>query len=466
MKIRFCGAAKQVTGSSHLITLDNGYTILLDCGMFQSKNADQENLKWYFKPGEIDVMVLSHAHIDHCGRVPKLSKDGFQGNIYCTPATRDLAAIMMMDSAKIQESDAEYQSKKLNKHNNTTHQVVQPLYTMKDAGRVMKQFVSFGYDRWFPINDQVDVLFRDAGHILGSASVTLRIKENNKITMLGFTGDIGRPARPILNDPIPMMAVDYLITESTYGDSLHQSTPEDENKFIEIIKQTCVDRRGKLIIPAFSVGRTQEIVYMLDKASNKNLLPKIPVYVDSPLAVNATDVFTSHPECFDSELHEYMMVDKNPFGFNGLTYIRSVDESKALNGNPDPMIIIASSGMANAGRIQHHLANNIEDPKNTVLIVGYCSPDTPGGMLRNGIDHIKFFGEVKQVRANIQIMDSFSAHGDQNEMSQFLKNQAGSAQKTFLVHGDEDVLPVWQNHLVGLGFKNVSIPSPGEEVVL
>ncbi len=466
MKVRFCGAAKEVTGSSHLIILDNGSKILLDCGMFQGENNDDLNRQWLFKPSEIDAVVLSHAHIDHCGRLPKLAKDGFEGNIYCTPATRDLATIMLMDSAKIQENDAEFETKRNNRDGQGRGTAIQPLYSIKDAGRVMRQFVSFNYNRWFRIHDNVEVLFRDAGHILGSASVTMRIREGKKISMLGFTADIGRPARPILKDPDPMLPVDYLISESTYGDRLHEGIPGSDDRFLDIIRDTCIRKKGKLIIPAFSVGRTQEIVYMLDQAANAKKLPPIKVYVDSPLAVNATNVFQAHPECFDHDLHEYMLFDKNPFGFNGLNYIKTVDESKQLNYHNEPCIIISSSGMANAGRVKHHLANNIESPKNTILIVGYCSPNTPGGMLRNGVDVIKLFGEVKQVKANVEIMDSFSAHGDQSEMFNFLKNQIPTAQKTFLVHGDEKVLPEWKHFLTDQGFQNITVPSLGQELDL
>ncbi|MEO7174908.1 MAG: MBL fold metallo-hydrolase, partial [Saprospiraceae bacterium] len=386
MQLKFCGADREVTGSCHLLTLDDGFTILLDCGLYQGHvdSMDKFNETWLFDPVKIDCVVLSHAHIDHCGRLPRLVKDGFKGPIYSTHGTRSLCAILLLDSAKIQELDAQYELKRIQKKK-LQEPVPTPLYTSHDVTATMDRFISFGYERWISLRPGVDVLFRDAGHILGSASVVVRINENGKETLVGFTGDIGRPARPILRDPIPMMPVDYLICESTYGDRLHPAAPEETEKLLSIIHHTCVEKKGKLIIPAFSVGRTQELVYMLDKASTAGILPPIPVFVDSPLAVSATQVYGSHPECFDNELNEYLLTDPNPFGFNNLTYIRDVEDSKQLNFLNGPCIIISASGMMNAGRVRHHLANNIEDPNATFLIVGYCAPDTPGGMLKAGI---------------------------------------------------------------------------------
>lgn len=467
MKIQFCGAARNVTGSCHLITLDDGFKILLDCGLFQggTKNLYEENSNWYFKPSEIDVLILSHAHIDHTGRVPKLVNDGFNGDIYCTHATRSLCAIMLLDSAKIQERDAEYFNRRQKKKKKKKQKDLrQPLYFSKDIPKTMSNFIGCGYERWVRINEDVEFCFTDAGHILGSASVTLKIKEDGKEKIIGFTGDIGRPERPILRDPKPMIPVNYLICESTYGDKEHESGPEQSEALLEIIKETCLNKKGKLIIPAFSVGRTQEIVFMLDKMENAGLLPKIPVYVDSPLSVNATTVFGSHPECYDNELNEYLLIDPNPFGFNDLNYIRSVSGSKALNDSQEPAIIISSSGMMNAGRIQHHMFNNIEDPKNTFLIVGYCTPDTPGGMLRNGVEALKLFGEWKIVKADIKIMDSFSAHGDRKEMYNFIKNQKKSVKKLFLVHGEYDTQIKFKSYLEDKGFSNIVIPDIDDKV--
>lgn len=467
MHIKFCGAARVVTGSAHLIILDSGYTILMDCGLYQGNDRDMENFnrRWYFDPKQIDCVILSHAHIDHSGRLPRLVKDGFKGEIYATHATRSLCSIMLLDSARIQERDAEYYNKKLKKKKKSKKPLRKPLYKAEHVQQTMRNFIAMPYDHWFRIHPQVEVQYRDAGHILGSANVTLRIKEHGQEILLGFTGDIGRPDRPILRDPVPMPEVDFMLCESTYGDREHESKPEEIDRLLEIIKQTCLRKNGKLIIPAFSVGRTQEIVYLLDQMESSKQLPRIPVYVDSPLAVNATQVFGAHPECYDNDLNEYMLVDENPFGFNNLIYIRNVEVSKQLNTSSEPCIIISSSGMMNAGRVRHHLANNISNPRNTFLIVGYCSPDTPGGMLMNGIEEIKLFGEKRPVRAQIERMDSFSAHADRLEMVDFLRNQR-RLKKLFLVHGEYETQVEFRSLLEKYGHRDTEIPTLGQSFTL
>ena len=475
MDIKFCGAAGHVTGSSHLITLENGYKILLDCGLYQGREESMSsfNTSWYFEPSEVDLMILSHAHIDHCGRIPKLVHDGFQGDILSTHATRSLCAIMLLDSAKIQERDAEYynkrqlkkKKKKKNKKSKKAITLREPLYRSEDVPPAMDLFVGVGYNRWYRVNENVEVLFKDAGHILGSANVTLRVNDGGKEVMFGFTGDIGRPDRPILRNPQQMPEVDFMLCESTYGDKDHAAKPAEEERFLEIIRRTCVEKKGKLIIPAFSVGRTQEIVYMLDQMETAGMLPKIPVYVDSPLAVNATQVFGAHPECYDNNLNEYLLIDDNPFGFNKLTYVREVAISKSLNATSDPCIIISASGMMNAGRIRHHIFNNIDREKNTLLIVGYCSPDTLGGILRQGTEKVKLFGEWKVVNMEIEIMDSFSAHADRGEMVDFLSNQK-KLKELFLVHGVPEKQKNFKKLLVKSGFKKVRIPTLGQEFKL
>lgn len=463
MTVQFCGAAREVTGSSHLITLSDGYKILLDCGLYQgySNNMKNFNETFLFKPEEINCLILSHAHIDHSGRIPKLVKDGFSGCIHSTHATRSLCAIMLLDSAMIQTRDAQYFNKRMKKKGKK-FTPKDPLYTSENVGQTMRQFVSYAYDRWFEIHKGVEVLFRDAGHILGSASVTLKIKENGRTRMIGFTGDIGRPNRPILRDPMPMPEVEYLISESTYGDKDHIAGPSEMERFLKVIQDTCVEKKGKLLIPAFSVGRTQEIVYMLDQLETAGKLPHIPVYVDSPLAVNATTIFGAHPECFDNQLNEYMLVDDNPFGFNALTYVKAVEISKQLNHSTEPCIIISASGMMNAGRVKHHLYNSIDNKKNTILIVGYCSPNTPGGKLRAGATELRLFGDVKPVNADIEIMDSFSAHADRNEILDFIHNQRGHLKKLFLVHGVLDRQESFKEMLDENGFRQVEIPELGQ----
>ena len=469
MQVKFCGAARMVTGSAHLLTLDNGFTILLDCGLAQGKGRHiwDINNSWHFDPKTVDCMVLSHAHIDHSGRIPQLVKEGFSGTIHSTHATRSLCTIMLLDSAKIQERDVQWYNERIrSKRKKKNSQFRVPLYTSADVAPAMELFEGHAYNKWFHISEDVEVCFRDQGHILGSASVTLRIeKEGGGYEYVGFTGDIGRPDRPILRDPVQMPEVDYLICESTYGDKEHESSPEQSQTFLDIVKEACCEKKGKLIIPAFSIGRTQEIVYMLDKLESAGMLPPIPVYVDSPLAVNATHIYGTHPECYDDRLHEYMLEDPNPFGFNTLHYIRDVAGSKALNASTDPAIIISSSGMMNAGRVRHHLYNNVDDPNATFLIVGYCSPDTAGGMLKQGIDELKIFGDMKQVRATIKTMDSFSAHGDRKEMLEFISNQKRIKQ-LFLVHGEYDTQEAFAKYLNENGYEEVIVPDMGEEIEL
>lgn len=467
MKIKFCGAAQTVTGSAHLITLLDDTKILLDCGLNQGrgKHVWDFNNRWDFDPSDVDIVVLSHAHIDHTGRLPQLVQDGFEGEVHCTHATKSLCSIMLQDSAYIQEKDVEYYNRKLLKKKKGG-QLRVPLYTPSCVPKTMNLFTTHGYNKWFKIHPMVEVRFQDAGHILGSASVSMRIKEGKQYIHFGFTGDIGRPERPILRDPLPMPDMDYLICESTYGDKTHESYPEQSNRFLDIIKDTCVRKKGKLIIPAFSVGRTQEIVYMLDKLESSGRLPKIPVYVDSPLAVDATSVYLAHPECYDEKLNEYLQKDDNPFGFKLLTYVKSVTDSKALNETKEPMIIISSAGMMNAGRVKHHLYNNIQNPKNTFLIVGYCSPETPGGQLRNGNKQITIFGDKLDVKANIKMMDSFSAHGDKKEMVDFIENQKDNCKKIFLVHGELDTQQKFKQYLEQKDFNEVVIPELGQEFEL
>lgn len=462
MKIAFHGADRTVTGSKHLLKLENGKRILLDCGMFQGrgKETDELNRDFGFNPREVDCMILSHAHIDHSGLIPRLVKQGFKGPIYCTPATYDLCTIMLLDSAHIQEDDAYYLNLKLG---DRLKRPIEPLYTINDVPPSLELFVPVKYNTKFNVYDDVELLFTDSGHILGAAAVNLTVTENGQKTHITFTGDIGRYNNRILKQPAPFPQADYIITESTYGDRIHPPMEEVDEVLLQVVLETCVNKKGKLLIPAFSVGRTQEIVNVLDTLNFKGLLPNIKVYVDSPLSTNATEIVGKHTECFNQQFLDNMKKDPTPFGFNNLHYIKDVNESKALNNHKEPCIIISASGMAEAGRIKHHIKNNIEDPRNTILLVGWCTPSSLGGRLKDGAEKVKIFGEELDVNADVISLEPFSAHGDYQEMLRYLSCQDPSKVKgVFLVHGDEDVMPKWRNRLADKGFRHIEIPEKGE----
>jgi len=465
MKLTFCGADRTVTGSKHLIELDNGKKLLLDCGLYQGRraNADRLNREFLFDPTKIDAVLLSHAHIDHSGLLPKLWKDGFRGCIYATHATQSLCGLMLRDSAHIQEKDVYFVNKL---HRRRGKPPVEPLYTMEDAEGVMQHFVGVSYGHSFHPMEGVCVVYRDAGHILGSASMTLTIKEKGRTVTLGFTGDLGNPNRPILRDPQKMDDCDYLITESTYGGKTHEPASRTKERLAEVIGRTSA-RGGKVIIPAFAVGRTQEIVYALDQLWNEDHLPDIPIYVDSPLAVNATSVYQSHPECYDRELCKYILTDPNPFGFERLTYIRDVEDSKALNGSRVPMVIISASGMCEAGRILHHLRNNIGDDRNTVLIVGYCAEHTLCHRIAKKLPWVRIFGEEHTLRANVEVMHSLSAHADEPGLLDFIgKLDRGRLKRIFMVHGAPKRQAAFEQALMREGYTNISLPDYGDSVAL
>lgn len=466
MKIGFYGAAKEVTGSKHKITLKSGTSFLLDCGLFQG-NGD-EVFKWNktfgFNPQELEFMILSHAHIDHSGLIPKLVKEGFRGKIYCTPATKDLVETMLMDSASIQESDVRHVNKRRQSQDLPP---IEPLYTKEDAEYSFNFLRSVEYDEVFKISNEVSVQFIDNGHILGSASVNLKIKDGDKTGTLTFTGDIGRYNNRILKSPKEFPQADYILTESTYGDKLHDPDPNLKDKLNEIVKEACVKNKGKLIIPAFSVGRTQELLSALNDLQVENKLPRIKVYVDSPLSEKATEIVYEHPECYNDRMRAFMEKDPDPFGFKGLSFIQSREESQNLNDNNEPMIIISASGMAEAGRVKHHILHNIRNPKHTILFVGYCSPYSLGGRLINGAEEVRIFGEFYPVKAQIKKLNGFSAHGDFKEMLRFLSCQdASKVKRTFLVHGEPHVMDTFKTHLYVAGFKDCYIPDYKEEVEL
>ncbi len=464
MKIKFAGAAGEVTGSKHLITFNNK-KILLDCGMFQGrrKDADEKNRNLLFDPKELDVVILSHAHIDHSGDLPILIKQGYKGPIYSTHATRDLCNYMLCDSAYIQEREVEYLKKK--KKYKESGQVPEPLYTIEDAEKTLNLFHAVNYEQSFIVEEGVVASFYDAGHILGSALTHLIFydKKTKKHLRLCFTGDLGRRGLPILRNPQAIPATDILISECTYGNRLHASINTVNEDLAVVVNEVC-KKGGKLIIPAFALERAQEVVYHLNVCTKKGLIPEIPIYVDSPLAGNLTEVFRAHPECFDTKVFdEFIQHGNNPFGFGKLKYTRSVEESKALNDKPGPMVIISASGMCEHGRILHHLKNNVEDDKNTVLIVGYQADHTLGRKLVEGQKQVNIFGDSYKVRAGVYVMDAFSGHADRSDLLDYI-GKIEDVKKIFLVHGEQTQLHAFTDALGTNGFNDVHVPFYGEEV--
>ena len=466
MKIAFHGAARTVTGSKHLLTLANGKKYLLDCGMYQGmgKETDDLNRDFGFNPAEVDHMILSHAHIDHCGLIPKLIKDGYNGKVYATPATKDLATILMRDSAGIQENDLKYVNKTRAAQGKS---YISPLYVMADAERAAQSFVIVDYGKWQTIDENVQFMYLDAGHIVGSATVHLKIKENGKETHLTFSGDVGRYRDVILKSPQDFPQADYIIMESTYGNKLHEEVTGTIEALLDWIKRTCLEKGGKLIIPAFSVGRTQEILYSLNQLENEHRLPDIPYYVDSPLSLEATKIMESYTEDFNPRVQKVLKSDQDPFNFKGLKFVKTVEESKSLNYRKDPMVIISASGMAEAGRVKHHISNNIENSRNSILMTGYCEPNSLGGRLKLHPKEVGIFGQIHEVHAEIGEIKSMSAHGDYEDLCQWLACQdPRQVKKLFLVHGDYDVQLDFKTRLISKGFLDVEIPARHTEVGL
>ena len=467
MKLTFWGAARTVTGSKHILTTDKGLQILLDCGMFQGlgKETISLNNHWGFDPRTIDYILLSHAHIDHSGLLPKLVKDGFKGRIFATSATIDLCSIMLLDSARIQESDLKYINKRKIRKN---EKLVEPIYDEEDVKKTLSLMVEMPLNGRFTIDDEVTVETTENGHILGSVALHLYLtRTDGRVTVLTFTGDIGRRDDAILKGPMAFPQSDYIICESTYGDRMHDPQDDVEHHLLRIVRETCVEKQGKIIIPAFSIDRTQEIVYALDRLAFTGKLPKIDVFVDSPLSVKATRVMSKHREYFNSDILEYITRDGDPFGFPNLHYIESAEESKKINSLKKPCVIISASGMAEAGRIKHHLRNNIEDPNNTVLLVGYATPLSLAGRIKAGDPEVMIFGDMFKVNARVESMENFSAHGDMKEMLDYLSCQdAKAVTRMFLVHGEYPTQLAWADTLKLQGFRNTVIPVQGESFII
>ncbi len=464
MKLKFCGAAGTTTGSQHLIEV-NGSRILLDCGLYQGsrKHAYEVNCCFpHFDPATLDAVILSHAHIDHSGNLPNLVKKGFTGNIYSTDATRDLCQIMLADSARIQESDTAW----LNKHRkNDGLPPVEPLYNEQDAERCLRQFVSVSYERPLPVADGVKVSFIDAGHILGSAQVLLEIddREDGRHKRFLFSGDVGRGGNEVLRDPVPVQDVDFLLMESTYGGREHLAPPGMSEHFGKIIREAA-GRGGRILIPAFAVERTQQVLYVLHDLFEKGEIPELKVYVDSPLAVSATEIYRLHPAAFNEEVYQSLFERQNPFGFENLTLVRSVKGSKALNDIEGVAIIVSASGMCEAGRILHHLKNNVGDPRTTVLFVGYCADHTLGRRLRDGEKEVSILGTRQKVRAHIETVDSFSGHADHSELLDYFDRTSGPKERVWLVHGEADASQVLQTALQERHQGAVEVAELGQEV--
>lgn len=466
MKIAFHGAARTVTGSKHIIHLSSGKKILLDCGMFQGmgKETLTLNQEFGFDPQELDYVIISHAHIDHTGLLPKLVKEGYKGKIFCTEATESLATILLKDSAHIQEMDVQFANKDKRQKGKAE---IAPLYTMDDAYKVFPLFKNVPFREWTAIDDEVELYYTDAGHIIGSACVHLRLKENGKTVHLTFSGDIGRYNDDILKSPETFPQADVIIMESTYGDKLHPNATTAYQQLWDAINTTCIQQKGKLIIPAFSVGRTQELLYTLNQFELDGKLPAVEYFVDSPLSYEATQVVKRYPELYNKHVQDILKRDEDPFAFKGLTMIEDVEVSKALNFKKEPCVIISASGMAEAGRVKHHIANNIEDARNTILIVGYCEPQSLGGRLRAGARQVGIFGKDYAVNAGVQVIESLSAHGDYEDMSQWLSCQDPKlVQKLFLVHGEYEVQQVFREKLLKKGFLDIEIPYRHQEIGL
>ena len=466
MEISFHGAAQTVTGSKHLLTLKNGHKILLDCGLFQGMGSDTDSLnaEFGFDAAEIDCVLLSHAHIDHSGLIPKLVKEGFNGKIYCTMATAELAEILLHDSAEIQTYETEFINKKRAEHKLEPYE---PLYNHEDVMNAVKLFEIIEYDKPFSPVENVTVVYTNNGHVIGSAAIHLTITEDGKETKILFTGDVGRTRSALLQAPAEAPQADYIISESTYGDKHHDVAFNQIENMLQWITKTCIEKQGKLIIPAFSVGRTQEILYILNQLELEKRLPELNIFVDSPLSQKATETIKKYPELFNERLQEVLKIDDDPFLFNGLKYVEQVEDSKLLKNTDTPCIIISASGTADAGRVRHHIFECIDDSKNSILMAGYCGRNSLGGQLLNGAKEVELFNETKEVKAAVGKLTGMSAHADSDDLLNFISTQDQDKVKTiFLVHGENGSLEGFKTRLENKGFKNVYIPNAHEKVQL
>lgn len=461
-EILFHGAAGEVTGSMHLVHVD-GRWVALDCGLFQGRREESEakNRQWPINPKQIDAVVLSHAHADHAGRLPRLVKEGFDGPIFCTPATRDLCAVMLPDSAHIQEEDVFYVNKKRRRKGLPP---IEALYDRDDALGAIRRVQTISYDRWFPVVPGLLACFLEAGHMLGSAGVRLEFgKRNGSTPSLYFTGDVGRPRQPILRDPAEFPASDVVICESTYGGRVNESVADAKGRLTEIVKRT-YGRGGKVIVPAFSVGRTQTIVYYLQELMEAGVIPRHPVFVDSPLAADATEVFRLHPECYDADARTLQTQTGDMLGAGCCTYVREAEESKRLHRRRDPCTIISASGMCEYGRIRHHLKNNLDNERNTVLIPGFQAQHTLGRRLVEGAKQVTLFHESYEVRAEVAYVRGFSGHADQADLLRSFAATKDSSPRVYLVHGEDDQAQALASKLLESGLTQVTVAQRDQRV--
>ncbi|MBS1783436.1 MAG: MBL fold metallo-hydrolase [Bacteroidetes bacterium] len=466
MKLSFHGAARTVTGSKHIVHIGTEKKLLLDCGMFQGMGKDtiRLNSEWGFEPSELTYVIISHAHVDHIGLLPKLVKDGYHGKIFCTVASEPLIRVLLLDSAKIQQDDVRYHSRHVATESNPSQG---PLYTEADAMEVFPMLVPIDYNVDYEIEKGINLKYTDAGHILGSAVVNLTIEEDGKTVRLCFSGDVGRYGDTILNSPEVFPQADFIIMESTYGDRLHHLATVAYDKILHQIQHTCIEKKGKLIIPAFSLGRTQELLYILNRFELENRLPPVHYYVDSPLSLQITDITKQFPQCFNKHVRKQLEADEDVFDFKGLKTIKSAEQSISLNTTPEPCVIISASGMAEAGRVKHHIKHAISNARNTILFSGYCEPHSLGGRIRSGARQVRIYGELFDVNAEIDALESLSAHGDYEDLCQWLACQdVKQVRKLFLVHGEYETQLNFKDRLIRKGFSDVSIPAQHEMIGL
>ncbi len=465
IKLNFFGAAQNVTGSCYLVEA-NGARILIDCGLYQERDLKQRNWDAFpVSPATINAVLLTHAHLDHCGRLPKLVKEGFRGKIFCTPATADIAQIIMKDSAFLQEEDIKHKKARHEEQGKTSPFPYEPLYTVADVDKTIPLLTPVGYKTPVPVASGMTAIFREAGHIFGSTSIRLSVEQGGKSRTILFSGDVGRWNMPIINDPDPFDEADYVLVESTYGDRTHGETKDIPGELARIINETN-KAGGNIVIPSFAVERTQELLYHLNALQRENRIPHLLTFVDSPMAIKVTDIFKKHPELFDEETRELLRKGIHPCDLPGLTMANTVDQSKSINHIKGTAIIIAGSGMCTGGRIKHHLKNNLSRPESTILFVGYQAVGTLGRLILEGVDPIRIFGEEQPIKARIEKIDGFSAHADQNELLRWITALKKAPRRVFITHGEPDAANAFKKLLSEKTGWNCTVPQYQQEIIL